>query len=82
MSQDAKQQEPSFEEALERLEEIAHRLDSGGMSLDESLELFGEAIELVRVSTEILNQAEGRIEELIEINDETMGRVQLEVDPE
>ncbi len=82
MSQDAKQQEPSFEEALERLEEIAHRLDSGGMSLDESLELFGEAIELVRVSTEILNRAEGRIEELIEINDETMGRVQLEVDPE
>ncbi|MFO7942646.1 MAG: exodeoxyribonuclease VII small subunit [Bacillota bacterium] len=72
-------EKPSFEEALERLEEIAARLDAGGMTLDESLELFEEAIHLVRISTEILGEAEGRIEELIELNDETLQRVDLEL---
>ncbi len=80
MSEGAKSERPSFEEALERLEEIAGLLDSGGMSLDDSLELFGEAIGLVRVSREILDDAEGRIEELMELHDEVVERIDLELE--
>jgi len=71
---------PSFEESLERLEEIAAQLDSGGMSLDESLEMFEEAMELVRFATDMLHEAEGRVEELIELNEDTLGRIEMELD--
>ena len=37
----------SFESAIERLEEIVRKLESGDASLDESIKLYSEGVELV-----------------------------------
>ena len=39
---------PSFEESMERLEEIVRTLESGSEGLDSSLKLYEEGIALVR----------------------------------
>ncbi len=72
--------DPSFEEALERLREIANALDSGNISLEESVSLFEEAMALVKHCQEILDGAEGKIEELLELNEEVMERVSVEIE--
>lgn len=54
----------TFEEALRRLEEVVRRLESGDISLEEALELFGEGVDLARHCHRILDQAEQRLEVL------------------
>lgn len=64
--------EPTFEQALRRLEEIVGRLESGELTLDESLALFEEGVRLSRVCSARLAEAERRIERLIERSDGTL----------
>ncbi|NLG84425.1 MAG: exodeoxyribonuclease VII small subunit [Firmicutes bacterium] len=54
----------SFEEALARLEEIVTRLETGDLTLEESMTLFEEGVGLARLCQEILAAAEGRLEML------------------
>ncbi len=54
----------SFEEALERLEEIVRRMESGDLTLEESLALFEEGVRLTRVCSQRLDEAEKKIEML------------------
>jgi exodeoxyribonuclease VII small subunit len=58
--------EPSFEEALERLETIVEELEAGSLSLDQSLARYEEGMRLSRRLTRTLDQAEKRIERLVE----------------
>lgn len=55
---------PSFEEAISRLELLVERLESGELSLSESLEVYSEAISLSRTCTELLGAAEQRVKML------------------
>lgn len=55
----------SFEAAFARLEEILEKLNSGAISLDESLRLYEEADRLVAVCSRRLNEAERKIEILV-----------------
>jgi exodeoxyribonuclease VII small subunit len=55
----------NFEVALSRLETVVSRLESGEMTLAESLRAFEEGISLSRQCAERLDQAEARIEVLI-----------------
>lgn len=64
--------EPTFEQALGRLEEIVGRLESGELTLDESLALFEEGVRLSRVCSARLAEAERKIERLIERSDGTL----------
>ena len=57
--------EKTFEAAFARLEEILERLNSGTVSLDESLKLYEEADKLIVACTRKLNDAERTIEILI-----------------
>ena len=57
----AKKQEPTFEEALLRLEEVVKQLESGGVSLDASLALYEEGVSLVRLCSSSLESAEQRV---------------------
>ncbi len=57
----------SFEKALDRLAEINEKLESDGISLDESVELFKEGIELSKLCQKKLDDAKLEIEK-IEIN--------------
>lgn len=55
---------PTFEEAMRRLEEIVRRIEGGDVSLDEALALWREGDALQRRCSELLDAAEGTIEEL------------------
>jgi len=56
---------PSFGEQLERLEEIVRRLESQELDLDESLKLFEEGIERLRVVRERLAAAEAKVKQIL-----------------
>ena len=64
---------PTFEEAIARLEEILRRLEQGDATLDEALELWREGDALHRRCGELLEAAEGRIEELGRHEDDNGG---------
>ena len=51
----------SFEEAVSKLEEIVKKLESGNISLDESIKIYQEGIILSRVCSKKLEEAEGKI---------------------
>jgi exodeoxyribonuclease VII small subunit len=59
---DSVSDQPSFEAALKRLEEIVHLLEEGDVGLGESLERYEEGVKLLRQSYELLQRAERRIE--------------------
>jgi len=72
---------PGFEEALKRLTAIVERLESGDLSLEQSLSLFEEGTRLSRTSQAKLDAAEKRVEELLAI-DATGRPVVRELEPE
>lgn len=51
----------SFESAIERLEEIVRKLESGDASLDESIKLYSEGVELVGKCNKKLDDTELKI---------------------
>ncbi len=58
------EQEPGFEEAVEQLEGIIDRIESGEIGLEESIEHYERGVALFNRCRAILEQAEQRIEEL------------------
>ncbi len=56
----------SYEAQLQRLEEIVIELEGDGLPLDDALRLFEEGIELLRVASDELTRAEGRVQLLVE----------------
>jgi exodeoxyribonuclease VII small subunit len=73
---------PDFETALKRLEEIVKRLESGDLTLDASLELFEEGIQLSRLCHVKLGQAERRVEILLKNNEGEQQAVPFETENE
>lgn len=59
----------SFEEAMERLEDIARGLESGTMTLDESIKAYEDAISLIKTCNERLESAEAKVRILTEMKD-------------
>lgn len=57
-------QPKSFEENMIRLEEIVRAMERGDVALDESLKLFQEGTELVRLCGKMLDQAEMQIKQI------------------
>lgn len=53
--------EMTFEQSMERLEEVLELLENGNEALDASLGLYEEGIALVRACTEKLEHAEQRV---------------------
>lgn len=58
-------QEPTFESAFARLEEILEKLNTGTVSLDDSLKLYEEADQLIGKCNKRLTDAEKKIEILL-----------------
>lgn len=56
-----KEKKPSFEDALERLEALVEKLESGDLRLEESLRLFEEGMKLTRHCHERLEEVERRV---------------------
>jgi len=58
--------EPTFESAMEKLESIVSKLESGDVPLETAIELFQEGMSLSRLCGQKLEQVERRIETLVE----------------
>ncbi len=58
----------SFEEAFQKLEEIAQKLEIGDLSLEDSLKLYEEGIRYSRICLKLLNEAKRKIE-VVNISD-------------
>ncbi|MGI8510319.1 MAG: exodeoxyribonuclease VII small subunit [Gemmatimonadaceae bacterium] len=56
----------SYERQLQRLEEIVTALEGDALPLDDALRLFEEGIELLRVASDELTRAEGKVQLLSE----------------
>ena len=54
----------SFEAMMERLEQLVGTLESGNLSLEDSIHSFEEGMALVKRCTEVLDHAEQRIQKL------------------
>lgn len=61
---------PAFEESLSELESLVEQLESGDLSLDQSLQQFKRGVELTRHCQGILDQAQQVVEQLVDPNDE------------
>jgi exodeoxyribonuclease VII small subunit len=70
----------TFEEHLTKLESVVERLERGDLSLDESVRLFEDGMKLSSACKKELEQAEGRIQVLIEGKGGAMKPVDLELD--
>ncbi|MQA90065.1 MAG: exodeoxyribonuclease VII small subunit [Gemmatimonas sp.] len=57
-------EQPTLEEALNRLEQITRSLEGGQVELDDSLALYEEGIRLLRLAEEAIRTAELRVERL------------------
>jgi exodeoxyribonuclease VII small subunit len=58
-----------FEDTLARLEIIATELENGDLPLDESLKIFEEGIRLSKTCLKMLDEAERKVEILIQDKD-------------
>ena len=57
-----------FEASLEKLESLVEQMESGDLSLDESLKLFEQGIKLTRECQQALATAEQKVNLLMEKN--------------
>lgn len=62
---------PDFERALEELESVVEQLESGDLSLDQSLQHFKRGVELTRHCQGVLEQAQQTVEQLMDPADES-----------
>jgi exodeoxyribonuclease VII small subunit len=70
----------NFEEHLTQLETVVERLERGDLSLDESVRLFENGVKLSSACKKELEQAEGRIQVLVEGKGGKMQPADLELD--
>ena len=59
------QAERSFEDALQRLEDVLESLEHGNLNLEESVQAFEEGVKLVRFCHDKLDEVERRVELLV-----------------
>jgi len=57
--------EPGFDQILARLREVVTRLESGDLTLEQSLQIYEEGVQLARRGQQLLATAERRVEILV-----------------
>ncbi|MAX57042.1 MAG: exodeoxyribonuclease VII small subunit [Alcanivoracaceae bacterium] len=62
----AKNTAPALETALDNLETLVERMESGDLTLEESLKAFEEGVRLSRECQQALQQAEQKVRILLE----------------
>ena len=70
----------TFEEAMRALDEAVSKLESGSLTLDESLATFEEAVKLIKVCNEKINSAEQKVKMLIQNADGSVTDVPFDVE--
>lgn len=67
---DETQEDQSFESAMLELEELVSKIETGNLSLEDSLKEFEKGIKLSRVCQTALKDAENRVKILTDDNQE------------
>jgi len=67
-------EESTFEEALQSLEAIVDRLEEGNLELEDALSAFEDGVKLTRRCAGQLEDAERRIEELVQEGEKWIAR--------
>ena len=62
----------SFEESLEKLEEIVNKLENGDVLLDDAIDEFSNAMKLVKLCNDKLTAAEESIAKIVKENGEVV----------
>ena len=62
----------SFEESLEKLEEVVNKLENGDVPLDDAIDEFNKAMQLVKTCNDKLNSAEEAIAKIVQENGEVI----------
>ena len=58
-----------FEESLKKLETIVDKLEKGDLSLEDSLKLFEQGVDLSAACKKELDEAEGKVQMLVKQRD-------------
>ena len=64
----------SYEENIAQIDEILEKLESGELSLDDSISEYEKAIKLIKDSEKLLEAGEGKVMKVLEKN----GKVEME----
>ena len=64
-------QNKTFEENMQRLEQIVRAMERGDVPLEESLKLFKEGTSLVETCGKLLNEAELQVKKIVPLADGT-----------
>jgi exodeoxyribonuclease VII small subunit len=65
MSKTTKKAAPSFEEAMQQLDQYVRQLEGGELTLQDALKHFEEGTKLARYCEEKLGEAKGKVEVLL-----------------
>ena len=71
----AARKQPDFEKSLEELGQLVESLESGELSLEDSLKTFERGIQLTQVCQKALADAEQRVQILLEKDGESVTEV-------
>lgn len=82
LKSESKEQIISFEHSLNELETIVSRLESGELPLEDALNEFERGIQLARQSQQKLQQAEQRVQILLNSDDGASTLAPFTPDPE
>lgn len=77
---DVAEKKLTFEEAMERLEEIVNSMEQGEAPLEESLALFSEGAKLVKQCSTMLDKAEQQVTKLTKSADGVSQEIPFEVE--
>ena len=58
-------QNKTFEESMQRLEQIVRAMERGDVALEESLKLFQEGTELIRSCNQLLDEAQLHVKKIM-----------------
>jgi len=71
-----------FETSLKKLEDAVNRLESGELSLDDSLRIFEEGVKHASFCSRKLNEAQKKVELLLKRKDGSFYKEDFQVDAE
>lgn len=75
-----KTEEIEFEKTLQQLEGTVRKLESGTLTLDESLKVFEDGVALSRQCEAALTTVQGKIEKLIQKEDGSVAKEPFKVE--
>ena len=71
-------QNKTFEESMQRLEQIVRAMERGDVALEESLKLFQEGTDLVRSCNQLLEDAQLQVKKIMTAPDGSPVEVEFE----